>query len=105
MSNAILSSTKKETKVKILNQAILISDSIFQLEHRMIYAVASLDAVFLYDTDTFYPIAYVDGVHYAELTDMSWSADGNTLLVSSKDGYCTLLTFDANELGERVQNV
>jgi chromatin assembly factor 1 subunit B len=84
---------------------VLILDAIFQLEHRMIFAVATLDAVFLYDTESFYPIAYVDGIHYAELTDMSWSADGNALLVSSKDGYCTLITFEANELGERVPNV
>jgi hypothetical protein len=31
--------------------------------------------------------------------------DGSALIVSSKDGYCTVITFDKNELGEPVDVV
>lgn len=33
---------------------------------------------------------------------MTWSSDGNTLIVSSSDGYCSIITFTADELGEVV---
>jgi len=44
-------------------------------------------------------LGFVDGIHYAEFTDAAWSADGLKLLVSSKDGYCTIVVFSAEELG------
>ena len=54
-------------------------------------------------------------LHYAPFTDLSWcvppsssplianalrrSADGQTLVVSSQDGYCSVIAFDPLELG------
>lgn len=38
----------------------------------MVFAVATLDSVLIYDTESLYPIAYIDGIHYAELTDLAW---------------------------------
>eukprot|EP01116_Phalansterium_solitarium_P003678 TRINITY_DN144_c0_g1_i2.p1 TRINITY_DN144_c0_g1~~TRINITY_DN144_c0_g1_i2.p1 ORF type:complete len:449 (-),score=166.97 TRINITY_DN144_c0_g1_i2:75-1421(-) len=71
-----------------------------QLAYRMVIAAATTDSVLLYETDSGgAPIALVKHAHYAELTDLAWSADGRQLVVSSKDGYCSLLTFDADELG------
>jgi len=38
----------------------------------MIYAVVSLDAVILYDTQHSMPIGYCANMHYASLTDATW---------------------------------
>jgi chromatin assembly factor 1 subunit B len=48
------------------------STSLFKLDYRMIFAVATLDAVLIYDTENLFPIAYIDSIHYAELTDLTW---------------------------------
>ena len=45
------------------------------------------------------PIAFVGGLHYAAITDAAWSPDGKTLVVSSSDGYCSVLSFTDHELG------
>lgn len=34
------------------------------------------------------------------LTDLSWSPDGRTLVASSTDGFCSVITFNDRELGE-----
>jgi hypothetical protein len=59
----------------------------FNLGHRVIFAVGTLDSVFIYDTQAWgAPIALLTGLHYAPLTDLAWSSDGRTLVVSSSDG-------------------
>jgi len=68
----------------------------------VVFAVATLDSVVLYDTENFYPIALVQGNHYAELTDITWSIDGSMLCISSKDGFCTVVSFAEGELGEKL---
>lgn len=73
--------------------------SLFELPYRMVYAVATLDAVFLYDTQQAGPIAMFANLHYAPFTDISWSTDGQTLIVSSQDGYCSVIAFEPSELG------
>lgn len=59
----------------------------------MVFAVASVSAVFFYDTECYHPFAMVKNIHYASITDVSWSSDGATLAVSSGDG-----TLEANVL-------
>lgn len=65
----------------------------------MIFAVATDTDVVLYDTQQTAPIACFEKIHYTRLTDISWSADGLLLIASSTDGFCTLVTFAADELG------
>jgi chromatin assembly factor 1 subunit B len=67
------------------------SSSTFALPYRMYFAVATQDAVLLYDTQQTSPIAIFVGLHYAGFTDLTWSPDGQTLLLSSIDGYCTVV--------------
>ena len=38
----------------------------------MVYAVASLDAVLLYDTQQTTPFAYLSNIHYSGITDLAW---------------------------------
>eukprot|EP01124_Arcella_intermedia_P000028 TRINITY_DN1001_c0_g1_i1.p1 TRINITY_DN1001_c0_g1~~TRINITY_DN1001_c0_g1_i1.p1 ORF type:complete len:431 (+),score=105.72 TRINITY_DN1001_c0_g1_i1:44-1336(+) len=78
------------------------SPSIFPLEYRMIVAIASVDAVTIYDTQYLHPIAYVKDLHLNPLTDLTWSSDGLFLVVSSIDGYCSVISFSGVELGEMV---
>ncbi|XP_030378384.1 chromatin assembly factor 1 subunit B [Scaptodrosophila lebanonensis] len=76
-----------------------------KLPYRIIYAVATKSSVFFYDTQQAVPFAIVSNIHYTRLTDVTWSSDGNVLVVSSTDGFCSLLTFEASELGERYEGM
>ncbi|XP_068602573.1 chromatin assembly factor 1 subunit B [Brachionichthys hirsutus] len=71
----------------------------FQLPYRMVFAVASEDSIFLYDTQQTLPFGLVSNVHYHTLSDLTWSRDGSFLAVSSTDGYCSFLSFSPGELG------
>ncbi|CAM1504529.1 Fc.00g021200.m01.CDS01 [Cosmosporella sp. VM-42] len=72
----------------------------FSLPYRMVYAVATQDSVLLYDTQQKTPIAVVSNLHCATFTDLAWSSDGLTLMISSSDGFCSSLSFSSGELGE-----
>jgi hypothetical protein len=70
------------------------------LHYRSIFAVLTLDSVLIYDTYHITPLAMARGLHYASLTDCAWTSDGRTLIISSRDGYLTFITFNKGELGE-----
>ena len=70
------------------------------LPYRSIFAVLTIDTVLIYDTQHNVPLAMARGLHYAGLTDASWSTDGMTLFVTSSDGYVSILSFGEGELGE-----
>ncbi|KAF2834288.1 WD40 repeat-like protein [Patellaria atrata CBS 101060] len=76
--------------------------SAFDLPHRIVYAVATQDAIYIHDTQQFTPICVVSNLHFATFTDLTWSNDGNTLLMTSSDGFCSCLTFAPGELGQRI---
>lgn len=44
----------------------------FSLPYGMVIAVASLDSVVLYDTQSNIPIGFLSNMHYASLTDIAW---------------------------------
>lgn len=71
----------------------------FSLPYRVVYAVATQDAVHVYDTQQTKPLCVVSNLHYATFTDLTWSSDGQTLLMTSSDGFCSALTFAPGELG------
>ncbi|PIN20606.1 Chromatin assembly complex 1 subunit B/CAC2 (contains WD40 repeats) [Handroanthus impetiginosus] len=75
------------------------TSSSFKLPYRLIFAVATLNSLYIYDTESIQPIVIVAGVHYAAITDIAWSPTGKFLALSSRDGYCTLLEFENKELG------
>ncbi|CAG8977040.1 hypothetical protein HYALB_00012152 [Hymenoscyphus albidus] len=72
----------------------------FTLPYRMVYAVATEDSVLLYDTQQQTPLCVVSNLHCATFTDLTWSNDGHTLLMTSSDGFCSTLTFSPGELGQ-----
>ena len=69
------------------------------LPHRVVFAVATLDSVAVYDSSSPTPLMVTSHVHYASLTDLAWMRDGSALIASSMDGYCTVLRFRAGALG------
>ncbi|XP_042283237.1 chromatin assembly factor 1 subunit B [Thunnus maccoyii] len=84
---------------KLEDGSIQALPSVFQLPYRMVFAVASEDSIFLYDTQQTLPFGLVSNIHYHTLSDLTWSRDGSFLAVSSTDGYCSFLSFSPGELG------
>jgi hypothetical protein len=72
------------------------------LPHRCVFAVLSLNAVLIYDTQQSEPLAVASHIHYASLTDATWSADGKCLAVSSSDGYVSIIRF-GDEIGQTLE--
>ena len=66
----------------------------------MIFAIATKCSVYLYDTQQKLPFGLISNIHYTRLTDLAWTNDGKTLLVSSTDGYCSIVQFGDTELGQ-----
>ncbi|KAF8491822.1 WD40 repeat-like protein [Russula emetica] len=79
------------------------SASVFALPYRMLFAVATMDAIAIHDTQQAGPICLLTKLHYDEFTDMSWSPDGQCLMLSSRDGYCTIVVFDEILAAHHVQ--
>lgn len=77
-------------------------DGLFKLPYRLIFAVATLNSLYIYDTECVTPIAVLAGLHYAAITDIAWSPDAKYIALSSQDGFCTLVEFDNDELGLAV---
>jgi WD40 repeat protein len=78
-------------------------DPLVDLPYRYIYALATQDSVYIYDTQQLAPLAYLSQLHYSTFTDLAWSCDGLCLVVTSTDGFSSLVIFDAGELGIPVE--
>ncbi|XP_039261721.2 chromatin assembly factor 1 subunit B-like [Styela clava] len=76
------------------------TNSSIDLPYRLVFAVAATDTLLLYDTQHLEPFALIGNIHYAAITDISWSSDGQQLLVSSRDGFCTIIQFSNEEIGK-----
>lgn len=77
--DVVMSGVEKKDKGKGKGKASNVEEaekppaSLFDLPYRMVYAVATLDAVFLYDTQQAGPICMFGNLHYAPFTDLTWS--------------------------------
>lgn len=70
------------------------------LPYRMIFSVITQNAIYIFDTQRTTAIFMFSNLHYASLTDATWSCDGRSLVVSSVDGFCTVADFDQiNDFG------
>ncbi|KAF2664321.1 WD40 repeat-like protein [Microthyrium microscopicum] len=72
----------------------------FSLPYRIVYGVATQDAVYIYDTQQTKPLCVVSNLHLTSFTDLAWSNDGLTLMMTSSDGFCSCLSFSPGELGQ-----
>lgn len=55
-----------------------------------------------YDTQQLTPFGGLANLHYAAISDVAWSADGRVLVISSEDGYCSIVTFTEADLGKAI---
>lgn len=77
--------------------------STMRMGYRLVYAVATQDSVLVYDTQDPKPLCVLSHLHYATFTDLAWSPDGTALIMSSTDGYCSIVSFAPGELGEPLE--
>lgn len=48
------------------------SSTFLKLPYRLIWAIATLDYILIYDSDEMMPIACIEDINCAEITDLSW---------------------------------
>lgn len=75
---------------------------IFDLNYRMFFAIATVDSVLVFHTDSLQPAFIVGNIHFACLTDLAWCSN-KCLGISSSDGFCSFVFFDKNDLGEDLK--
>lgn len=71
-----------------------------KLPYKMVFAIATVDSVIVYDTTSVLPMVVMGQLHYDSITELAWSKDGQYLAVSSRDCYCSIAAFQPGELGE-----
>jgi chromatin assembly factor 1 subunit B len=72
------------------------------MPYKMVYAIATLDSVVIYDTTSSLPLAAFCQIHFDSITDIRWSPDGSFLAVSSRDCFCSIISFEQGELGLKI---
>mgnify|MGYP004710195071 FL=1 len=68
----------------------------------MVFAVATQDLIVVYSTDSLQPLGYTLNLHYLTITDILWNTDGQSLVASSTDGFCSLVTFKEGIFGHQI---
>jgi chromatin assembly factor 1 subunit B len=67
----------------------------------MVFAIATVNQVLIYSTDSLVPLAVIGNTHYAPINDMAWCTDGR-LCACSSDGYVSIMKLTEEMLGERL---
>ncbi|KAI9004043.1 WD40-repeat-containing domain protein [Gaertneriomyces semiglobifer] len=75
---------------------------LFALPYRHLYALCTSSSLYIYDTSHPTPIGYCGGLHYATLTDVAWSRCGNVCLVTSTDGFVSMVEVPGGEVYDGV---
>jgi chromatin assembly factor 1 subunit B len=68
------------------------------LPYKMIFAIGTIDSLYIYDTQSIVPRYAITNIHYQALTDLAWNGC-SMLAASSADGYVSFFLFEKNELG------
>ncbi len=68
------------------------------LPYKMVFAVGTLDTLYIYDTQDTIPKYAITNIHYQPITDLAWKGS-SILAASSSDGYITFCVFEKEELG------
>ena len=78
-------------------------DSLFNFAYRLVFAVATLDQVLIYETDKLSCVAVVRNLHYSSIHDLAWNSDGSRILVSANDGFVS--TIDLSKFAPRFGEI
>lgn len=72
---------------------------LFSLPYRMMYAIWTMDKIYVVDTEEGRILATIQDLHYGSITDVTWLSDGLGLIVAATDGFCSLISLDVSEWG------
>lgn len=103
----VIPCTKPVILIKFCPLEFVLSEdetSLFKIDSKLVYAIASNDTVFIYTTCSVEPLYMVSGIHYASLSDLAWYGK-EYLVISSTDGYISFIKFKENDFGEVKQNL
>ena len=64
----------------------------------MAFAIATIDTVMIYTTQSTFPVAVIKNIHYDTINDLTW-VGSKMLAVASSDGFCSFISLEANLLG------
>jgi len=77
--------------------------ALIDLPYRMVFAVATIEHVILYSTQSIYPIAVIKNLHYDSINDLAWM-NHRTLVIASSDGYCSFVGINESVVGHPLPN-
>jgi chromatin assembly factor 1 subunit B len=75
-------------------------ESFSGLAYKTVFCVLTENSILIYDTYHTKPLAMARGLHFSGLTDAIWTPNGRALIVSSSDGYLSVIQFEEGELGK-----
>lgn len=75
--------------------------ALIDLPYRMVFAVATIDHVLIYTTQSIYPLSIVKNLHYDSINDLAWM-NNQMLAIGSSDGFCSFIDFAEDFIGERL---
>ena len=64
----------------------------------MVFAVATIDHVLIYSTQSIYPLSIVKNLHYDSINDLAWM-NHQMLAIGSSDGFCSFIDFTEDFIG------
>jgi chromatin assembly factor 1 subunit B len=71
---------------------------LIDLPYKFVFAVGTIDSVFIYDTQSVIPKYIITNIHLQPITDLAWRGC-SMLAASSSDGYITFISFEKDEIG------
>ena len=69
------------------------------LPYGILFAVATIDNVIIYTTQSILPVAVIKNLHYDSINDLTWVGH-KILVVASSDGFCSFLKIEKGIVGE-----
>lgn len=76
--------------------------ALLALPYRIVFAIATIDNILLYHTQSIMPIAILKSIHYDSINDMSWMGT-SMLLTASSDGFCSFIQLESQLVGQQLE--
>lgn len=76
-------------------------EELINLDYKIIFAIGTIDSIYIYDTQSVIPRTIHTNIHYLQINDLTWQGD-KMLAACSSDGYITFIIFEKNELGNPI---
>mmetsp|Transcript_17193 Transcript_17193/g.28962 ORF Transcript_17193/g.28962 Transcript_17193/m.28962 type:complete len:176 (+) Transcript_17193:62-589(+) len=85
--------------LKLKDQEAGMPPALIDLPYRIVFAVATIDQVLIYSTQSTCPLSIVQNLHYDSINDLSWM-NNKVLAVASSDGFISFIRFSEECIGE-----